>query len=112
LTLDEQVGQPIGTLIDHADTNSAVTKDSELTCKITNEFNEIIAEGTIGSPLILNPDFPIGPLFIPSGFFPPGQYTIEVFNSVGDKPDVQDVHDVIVVVHANEYSLGDFVNPP
>jgi hypothetical protein len=105
LTLDEEIGQQIGTLLDPADTNTEVTKDSELTCKITDENGDIIAEGTISTADVPTP--------VP-GVFPPDTYSVPVLKDPNDPtswPFVGEVHDVIVVVHANTYNTGDFVNP-
>ena len=65
---------------------------------------EIIAEGT----LLSNDLTPAG-----NGIFAPGTYSVEVLKDPLDAsswPHVGEVHDVIVVVHANEYSVGDFQN--
>ena len=118
LTLGEDVGQAIGSPVNPADPDGAqVTKDSELTCKFTDENGDIIAENTIGSPLILQPgcvpDPGLPPVIppticplVPQGFFPAGEYVIPI----GE--DIRNIHDVVVVVHANVYSIGDFDVPP
>jgi len=115
LTLGETIGQPIGSPVNPADPNGAqVEKDSELTCKFTDENGDIIAEATIGSTLIIQPGCVPNPLaippllcpLVPQGFFLAGEYVIPI----GE--DIRNIHDVVVVVHANEYNSGDFVNPP
>ena len=115
LTLRQDVGQVIGTPIDASEPNILVEKDSELTCKFTNEAGNVIAEATIGTPLNnddpLDPNFPacINPANIfdfpcnkVGGIFLAGEHTLTIGTPVGD------LHDVIVVVHSNEYSMGDF----
>jgi len=74
VTIPEQVG-----VLDEDD----VLKDSELTCKLTGITGDIIAEGTITAD-----------------FFAAGKHEIPVIPT----PDVRDVHDVIVIAHANTYS--------
>ena len=58
-------------------------KDSELVCKLTDIDGFIIAEGSISAL-----------------FFPADEYPIPVTPI----PDVRDVHDVIVIAHANTYT--------
>jgi len=106
LTLGEDVGQAIGSPVNPADPNGAlVTKDSTLTCKITDINGDIIAEGTITTADVPTP--------IP-GIFPAGTYSVPVLKNQNDAtswPRVDEVHDVIVVVHANTYNVGDFPAP-
>ena len=114
LTTRAAFGQLIGTPIMNANPEILVTKDSEMTCKFTNEAGNVIAEATIGSPLIDDPNDPdcpqifFGPLCsqIPGGIFPADEYNIVIGEPV------ENIHDVIVVVHANTYSDGDFQLPP
>ena len=104
LTIETPIGAEIGTFIMGND-GALVEKDSEITCKITDENRDIIAEGTLTSVQANTP--------IP-GIFPAGTYFVEVLKDDADPfswPRVQEVHDVIVVIHANEYSVGDFEAP-
>ena len=104
LTLAEDIGAEIGTPIDPTEPDILVEKDSELTCKITDENRQIIAEGTVTSTQLGVPT---------PGIIPAGTYLVPVLKDPLDAtswPHVNEVHDVVVVVHANEYSVGDF--PP
>ena len=116
LTPDDKVGQAIGTVIEMNGVTFTVTKDSEMTCKITNRAGQIIAEGTVTSPQVLvqeDPDCVETPTTVcakilqPTGMFNAG---VPVMVPVSPVPDVFDVHDVVVVVHANTYTMGDL--PP
>ena|SRR3990172_155377 len=86
VTPQDAVGDPLST-----------DKPSEITCKLTDINGNIIAEGTV-----------------PGNFFPAGvpvtvPITIDPLNIV---TLVQNVHDVIVVIHADTYSVGDIDLPP
>ena len=103
LTIETPIGAEIGTFI-RGDDGPLVIKDSEITCKITDENREIIAEGTLTS---IQAGF--------NGIFPAGTYSVEVLKDQNDGtswPRVDEVHDVIVVVHANTYNVGDFDPTP
>ena len=120
LTPTTKVGQAIGTVLEEG---VIVTKDSEMTCKITDRSGQIIREGTVTSPTVFQQDDPLcipspglPPLippticagtFVPSGMFNAG---VEVVIPINPAVNVFDIHDVIVVVHGNTYSMGDF--PP
>ena len=103
LTLDEPIGDPANTV-----------KSSELTCKLTGKMEDpmnpgvwipsgqVIAEGTVCAPAF------------------PGNQQIPVAMGVHEcgialgptQVDVKAVGDVIVVAHANTYSVGDTDLPP
>ena len=107
LTLETPVGAVIGSFI-MGTSGALVEKDSELTCKFTDRSRAIIAEGTIGTPSLDDPNDPLFPACVitqtcaqTTGVFPAGEYVIPI----GE--DVRNVHDVIVVVHANTYNAGD-----
>ncbi len=101
LTPITTVGQPIGAVLEDG---VIVTKESEMTCKITDRNGQIIAEGTINSSTQPTPgvfDIADAPFMIP---------VLKDPNDATSWPNVFEVHDVIVVVHGNTYSMGD--DPP
>ncbi len=80
VTLSNTVGQTVD-----MDGNSVITA-SKIQCKLTDASNNIIAEG------------------VTSATYFPGGVPITVSISQGDPVDVQDVHDVKLVVQANTHS--------
>ncbi len=99
LTIETPIGAEIGSFI-MGTSGAVVEKDSDITCKITDRNRAIIAEGTLTS---IQRGF--------NGIFPAGTYFVEVLKDQNDDtswPRVDEVHDVIVVVHANTYNQGDF----
>ena len=86
VTPQDNVGDPDSTV-----------KPSEITCKLTDINGNIIAEGTVSGNFFLGGV----PVTVP--------ITIDPLNIV---TLVQNVHDVIVVIHADTYSVGDTDLPP
>ena len=104
ITPDVTVGVEIGSIIVVDGISVTATKQSEITCKITDRDGQIIAEGTIDAS-----NQPISGVFDVAD----APFSISVLKDPLDAtswPNVFEVHDVIVVIHANTYSMGD--DPP
>src|SRR3990172_3853445 len=86
------VSECIVTPQDNVGDPDSTVKPSEITCKLTDINGNIIAEGTV------------------SGNFFLGGVPVPV--PVSPEQLVQNVHDVIVVIHADTYSVGDTDLPP
>ena len=80
VTLSNTVGQTVD-----MDGNSVITA-SQIQCKLTDASNNIIAEGVVSMTYF------------------PGGVPITIKITQGDPVDVQDVHDVKLVVQANTHS--------
>ena len=104
VTPDDTIGVPIGTVIEKNGVTFTTTKQSEITCKITNRAGQIIAEGTLSSA-----GQPVPGVF--NTLDAPFKITVLKDPNIGTSyPTVFETHDVVVVIHANTYSMGDF--PP